>query len=89
MAIAASAVNFTLSFDQSSDTNPILCDFESIIEAQNAASILQVELEGLASKVSILVNTESTGGDGSDADPWTFRITFLEPLGPLPLLEER
>ena len=67
MAIAASAVNFTLSFDQSSDTNPILCDFESIIEAQNAASILQVELEGLASKVSILVNTESTGGDGSDA----------------------
>ena len=87
VAIAASAVNFTLSFDQSSDTNPILCDFESIIEAQNAASILQVELEGLASKVSILVNTESTGGDGSDADPWTFRITFLEPLGPLPLLE--
>ena len=38
------------------------------------------------SNIIVFVDDNRISGDGSDEDPWKFVVTFVEPVGPLPLL---
>ena len=60
------------------------CNFQSISEAKDAVSSIEAELNSLP-HVKVRVGTVVTG-TGQEGSPWKFRITFLELVGPLPLL---
>ena len=73
---------FHLSF-KAGRTDSILSNFQSISEAQNALLSLETELNSLPN-VKVRVD-RAVSGTGQDSNPWKFRVTFLEPVGPLPL----
>ena len=62
----------------------ILKKFQSIFEAQNTVPFLDTKLNSLPD-VKVRVD-KGVSGTGQDSNPWKFRVTFLEPVGPLPLL---
>ena len=100
IAIPSSASTFRLSFGTNSVTNPIACDFATLEEAQAGAIIIKAELEATTSSsanadddddgshrdIVVSVDEKQVSGDGSDENPWVFIVTFVEPVGPLPLL---
>ena len=77
--------SFDLSFMAGQKTSAISCNFVDVEEANAATSIIEAELNELSS-VKVRVDPTVTG-NGGDADPWKFMVTFLEPIGPLPLLQ--
>ncbi|KAL3774885.1 hypothetical protein ACHAW5_007303 [Stephanodiscus triporus] len=84
VAISVRVPSFYLSFRDAGETSSIPCNFESISDAQEAATSLEVELNSLpAIKVRV---DKMVSGTGEEDNPWKFRVTFLEPVGPLPLL---
>ena len=77
--------SFDLSFKAGPKTSAIPCNFADLVEATAATSIIEDELNALS---SIKVRVDSTvTGNGDNDDPWKFMVTFLEPIGPLPLLQ--
>eukprot|EP00804_Cyclotella_cryptica_P021433 CCRYP_005783-RA/>CCRYP_005783-RA protein AED:0.00 eAED:0.00 QI:831/1/1/1/1/1/3/2372/6166 len=82
--IPSSCSTFDLSFMSDSKTNSISCNFADISEASIAVSTLQDELNNL-SNVKVHVDTRVSGSGEAD-NPWQFKVTFIEPVGPLPLL---
>jgi hypothetical protein len=82
--ISGRVPSFSLSFKQAGITNLMPCNFGSIAEAQEAVTSLEAELNSLPSGKVWVDNVVS--GTGQESNPWKFRITFLEPVGPLPLL---
>ena len=77
--------SFDISFKSGPKTNAISCNFVDLDEAKAATSNIEAELNALSS-VKVRVDPSVTG-NGDGADPWKFLVTFLEPIGPLPLLE--
>lgn len=99
IAVPSSASTFRLSFGTNSVTNPIACNFATLEAAQAAATIIKAELEATTSSANadvdgdgshrdivVSVDEKQVSGDGSDENPWVFVVTFVEPVGPLPLL---
>ena len=84
ISVSSSSASFDLSFNDGSRTNSISCNFLSIIEAREAVSSLEAEINALPD-VKVRVDTV-VSGTGKESSPWQFRVTFLEPVGPLPLL---
>ena len=82
--ISSSVPSFYLSFKQAGKTNSMPCNFGSVAGAQEAVTSLEAELNSLPS-VKVRVDN-AVSGTGQEYNPWKFRITFLEPVGPLPLL---
>jgi hypothetical protein len=80
-----SCSTFDVSFMGSSTTNSVPCNFLDASEFAASSSMLQDELNALPN-VKVRVDTASSASQG-DANPWQFRVTFLEPVGALPLLE--
>ena len=85
IAVLNSDTSFDLSFQGGPPTNMIACNFASNVEAQEAVATLEAELNSLPG-VKVLVDTSVGGVTGLENNPWVFRVTFLEPVGPLPLL---
>lgn len=83
VSIASNEPLFHLSF-KAGRTNSILSDFQSISDAQDAVPFLETELNSLPD-VKVRVD-KAVSGTGQDSNPWKFMVTFLEPVGPLPLL---
>jgi len=85
IAVMNSDTSFDLSFRGGPPTNMIACNFASNVEAQEAVATLEAELNSLPG-VKVLVDTSVGGVTGLENNPCVFRVTFLEPVGPLPLL---
>ncbi|KAL9189871.1 hypothetical protein ACHAXT_009546 [Thalassiosira profunda] len=85
VSVASSSASFDLSFQSGPRTSPIACSFASVAEAQAAVPSIEAELNALPD-LKVRVDT-TVSGTGEDSDPWRFRVTFLEPVGPLPLLD--
>ena len=83
VSISSNVELFYLSY-KAGRTKTIPCNFQSISEAEDAVSSIEAELNSLP-HVKVRVGTVVTG-TGQEGSPWKFRITFLEPVGPLPLL---
>ena len=82
---STSCVELTVSFMGSSETNGIPCSFATESEITSSASLLEDELNALPD-VKVRVDADSSFiEDGSNFSQ--FKVTFLEPVGPLPLLE--
>ncbi len=85
ISISSDKSSFDLAFKAGPRTNPIPCNFQSMAEASEAARLVEVELNSLSSlKVRV---DNAVSGAGTEDDPWMFRVTFREPVGPLPLLQ--
>jgi hypothetical protein len=78
--------SFDLSFMSGPKTNPISCNFDNLDEAKDAAALIESELNVL-SGVKVRVDPSTVTGNGDDVDPWKFMVTFIEPVGSLPLME--
>lgn len=85
VSVLSSAGAFALSFNDGPNTNHIACNFQDAAEAAASVLTLKAELEGVA---NVLVNIDSfVVGTGSVEDPWEYRITFLDPIGAINLLQ--
>lgn len=85
ISISSDNLSFDLSFKSGPRTNSIPCNFGTAAEASDAAGLVEAELNSLP---GLKVQVDGTvSGAGMDDDPWKFRVTFREPVGPLPLLE--
>jgi len=84
IAVSNDDASFDLSFKDGPSTSLISCNFASINEAQEAVSSIESELNALPN-VKVSIDT-AVGGSGLENVPWTYRVTFLDPVGPLPLL---
>eukprot|EP00970_Alexandrium_tamarense_P002964 scaffold427_cov103-Alexandrium_tamarense.AAC.19 len=85
VAIPSSRSSFNLSYRSGPTTSDVACTFANTAEADAAVSSLENELNSLPG-VTVRVHPEITG-NGDDDNPWTFKVTFIEPVGPLPLLD--
>ena len=79
------ASSFDLSFMTSPITNAISCNFADLDDAKAATAIIEAEINSL-SNIKVHVDPTVTG-NGEANDPWKFLVTFVEPIGPLPLLQ--
>ena len=84
ISVSSGSTLFDLSFKSGPKTNSITCNFPTIVEARDAVPSLEAELNALPD-LKVRVDT-AVSGTGEVNDPWQFRVTFLEPVGPLPLL---
>ena len=82
LTLLSSPVYF--SFNEGSQTKSLSFNFESTNTAQTYISILKEELESL-NNIRVSIDT-IVQGKGSTIDPWIYTITFLDPVGPVPLL---
>ena len=82
---SSSCITFTVSFMGSSETNTIPCSFADESEFTASASLLERELNALPD-IKVRVDADrSFIEDGSNFSQ--FKVTFLEPVGSLPLME--
>ena len=85
ISVLTSSSSFDLSFKSGPRTSAIPCNFASLVEAQDAVTSIEAEINALP---DIKVRVDSAvGGVGEAGNPWRFKVTFLEPVGPLPLLD--
>ncbi|KAL7532002.1 hypothetical protein ACHAXR_005653, partial [Thalassiosira sp. AJA248-18] len=83
ISVSSGSESFDLSF-RGTRTSSVSCNFLSIVEARDAVPSLEAELNALPD-VKVRVDP-AVVGTGEENNPWQFRVTFLEPVGPLPLL---
>ena len=85
ISISSDKSEFDLSFKSGPKTSSIPCNFGSTSEAREAVGLVEAELNSLPGlKVQV---DNSVSGAGTGDDPWKFRVTFRQPVGPLPLLQ--
>jgi len=84
ISIVNSTTPYTLSFNGSTETNYISRSFRDDKSLQASTSLLKSEIEAIADVV-ILIDS-NVSGSGIAEDPWVYTITFLEPVGELPLI---
>lgn len=84
ISVSNDDASFDLSFKSGPRTSSVVCNFPSIVEAREAVPSIEAELNAL-SDLKVRLDT-AVGGTGTGSDPWTYLVTFLTPVGPLPLL---
>jgi hypothetical protein len=84
LSVLESEKSFWLSYADSNLTQSFNCHFSNQTEAAGLADSLKVEIEKVA-PVKVAIDP-FISGSGLQDNPWIYTITFIEPVGPQPLL---
>ena len=84
VVVESSCGTFDISFIGSS-TDLIPCNFADKSKFTSSAVVIEDELIALRNVKARVDAVESATGDSNN--PWEFKVTFFEPVGPLPLLD--